>query len=78
MNDKIRIDALIPPEYENFTAEAVVEGECVLIVSYESGFSSLDVTLLPRRDGQPRLIKYDLLVEALQMSKARLEKLEQG
>lgn len=52
MSKVLRIDALVPPDHEDMVAEGYIDGECLVIISQEHGFESLDVEFLPRTDGK--------------------------
>ncbi len=76
MTPKLRVDALIPPDYEDMVAEGYIDEECLMIVSQENGFDSLDIEFLLRRDGKPWRVKYALVAELLQKCKDRLLELQ--
>jgi hypothetical protein len=60
------------PDYEDLICEGYIEDDCVLIVTQEHGFSSLDVQLLPGPGGRPRELKYDVLISLLSLCRERL------
>lgn len=72
MGDGLGVEVLSDQDYDDLIAEGYIGGECLLIVSQEDGFESLDVAILPRRDGKPWQVKYALVEELLQKCKDRL------
>jgi len=74
----LRIDVLSDEDFSDLIAELYVDGECLMIVSQENGFDSLDVEILPREDGSHWQIKCEQLVELLAKAKARLFELRKA
>jgi hypothetical protein len=72
MNPEIKVEVLSDQDFEDLIAEGYIDEECLVIVSQESGFASLDVEFLPRRDGKPWRVKYAVVIELLQKCKDRL------
>ncbi len=72
MSDELRVQVLSDQDYDDLVAEGYIDDECILIVSQEEGFGSLDVEFLPRTDGKPWKLKYGLLTELLARCRNRL------
>ncbi len=72
MNPQIKVLVLSDQDYEDLVAEGYIDEECLMIVSQENGFDSLDIEFLARKDGKPWRVKLDLLLELLQKCKDRL------
>ena len=75
---KVRLVALSDPDHDDLIAEVYLDDECLMIVSQEEGFDSLDVQLLPRPNGQHWDLKYDLLIDLLQKCRNRLWELRRN
>lgn len=77
MEQRIRILVSSDPDYEDLVAEITFDDvDCLAIVSQEEGFASLDVEILPRKDGQHWKLKYDLLISLLEKARDRLGDLQ--
>ncbi len=72
MSDQLLVQVLSDQDYDDLIAEGYVDDECLLVVSQERGFESLDVEFLPRRDSKPWRVKYALVIELLQKCRDRL------
>ena len=72
MSCDLSVQVLSDPDYEDLIAEGYIGEDCLIIVSQEQGFESLDVEFLPRADGKPWKLKYDLLTELLAKCRDRL------
>lgn len=75
---QVRVVAASDQDYDDLIAEGYVDDECLMIVSQENGFDSLDVRILPRRSRQPWDVKYDLLMDVLQKCRDRLWELRRS
>jgi hypothetical protein len=53
-------------------AEEYIDDECLMVISQENGFHSLDVEFLPRGDGKTWGVKYDIVIEPLRKCRERL------
>jgi len=60
------------PDYEDLVAEILFRGEFLALVSQESGFDFLDITLHPRKSGEPWQFKLKDFEAAIQKAKTRL------
>ena len=69
---EIRSVATSDPDYDDLIAEVYLDDECLMIVSQDNGFDSMDVQLLPRRSSQHWDLKYDVLIDLLQKCRKRL------
>jgi hypothetical protein len=69
---EIRLVASSDPDYDDLIAEVYLDDECLMIVSQDNGFDSMDVQLLPRRSSQHWDLKYDVLIDLLQKCRKRL------
>ena len=72
MIERVRVQILSDQDYEDLIAEGYLDDECILIVSQDRGFQSLQVELLPRKDGNSWRLEFSQLTDLLQRCKDRL------
>lgn len=75
---KIRLVALSDPDYDDLIAEVYIDDECLMVVSQDEEFDSMDVELLTQRSGGHWEPKYDLLIDLLQKCRTRLWELRRA
>ena len=57
--DQYEVSVWDAEDYEDLIAEISLDEEFLCLVSQESGFSTLDIEVHPRRDGQPWRLKLE-------------------
>lgn len=66
------------PDFEDLIAEILYGEEFVCLISQESGFSSLDIEIHPKQDGQPWRFKLADLESAIERARKRLWELRRA
>lgn len=70
MNDELRVSICSPPDRKFLVAEIMLDNEQVAELNQEQ--NALLLEIYPRRDGQPWIVSYEVLLKALTKAKKRL------
>jgi hypothetical protein len=72
MSEDFELTLCDDPDYGDLIAEIYFNGEFVGIVSQESGYESLDLSVHPRKNGEPWQFKLKEFEAAIQKARTRL------
>ena len=70
LKNKVRVDIASPPDRERLVAQIMIGNEQWAEINQEQ--EELQIEIYPRQDGQPWIVDYKDIVEALAEARGRL------